>query len=242
MDAVIDYDKAAGFLKNPPSLEPRPNFTNILALQKHIVQALAQLSCSQSPIHGWSGLTMDPAAYLLLEGAAFTIPPLTFTLVVDDIGVKFVDKADVDHLISSIRTTYTLTEDRTGNLYCGITLDWDYVGRTVDISMPGYIKKKLQEYEHVMPKRVQQCPYSPEPKKFGTEAQSPLPPDSTPKLELLPPPLTRCTLLHNGHGGAVAPASPRRLRPARDKSAGPLYVVPATAVIVLRELWGKAAT
>jgi hypothetical protein len=75
MDAVIDYDEAAGFLKNPPSLEPRPNFTNIRALQKHIVQALVQLSWPQSNIHGWSGLAMDPATYLFLEGVAFTIPP-----------------------------------------------------------------------------------------------------------------------------------------------------------------------
>jgi hypothetical protein len=75
MDAVINYDEAAGFLKNPPSLEPRPNFTNIRALQKHIVQVLVQLSCPQSAIHGWSGLAMDPTTYLLLEGAAFTIPP-----------------------------------------------------------------------------------------------------------------------------------------------------------------------
>jgi hypothetical protein len=37
MDTVINYDEAAGFLKNPPSLEPRPNFINIRALQKHIV-------------------------------------------------------------------------------------------------------------------------------------------------------------------------------------------------------------
>jgi hypothetical protein len=69
--------------------------------------------------------------------------PLTFTLIVDNFGGKFVNKADVDHLISSIKTTYTLTEDWTGNLYCGITLDWDYVGRTVDILIPGYIKMKL---------------------------------------------------------------------------------------------------
>ncbi len=75
MDAIIDYDEVAGFLKNPPSLEPRPNFPNMCALQKHIVQVLAQLSCPQSDIHGWSGLAMDPATYLLLEGAAFTIPP-----------------------------------------------------------------------------------------------------------------------------------------------------------------------
>jgi hypothetical protein len=34
--------------------------------------------------------------------------PITFTLVVNNFGVKLVDKADVDHLISSIKQTYTL--------------------------------------------------------------------------------------------------------------------------------------
>jgi hypothetical protein len=109
--------------------------------------------------------------------------PLTFTLVVVNFGVEFVNKADVNHLISSIKSAYTLTEDWTGNLYCGITLEWDYVERTVNILMPGYIKMKLQEYEHIMPKKLQMCPYLPEPKKFGTEAQAPLPHDSTPKLD-----------------------------------------------------------
>jgi hypothetical protein len=84
--------------------------------------------------------------------------PLTFTLVVDNFGVKFVNKADVDHLIASIKKTYTLTEDWTGSLYCSITLKWEYVGRTVNISMPGYIKMKLQEYKHIMPKKLQTCP------------------------------------------------------------------------------------
>jgi hypothetical protein len=74
MDVVIEYDEAAGFLKNPPTLEPHPNFANIHAHQKHIVQGLAQLSCPQSVIHGWSGLAMDPAAYTLLKGTAFVIP------------------------------------------------------------------------------------------------------------------------------------------------------------------------
>ncbi len=36
---------------------------------------------------------------------------------------------------------YTLTEDWTGDRYCEIALSWDYINRTVDISMPGYIKK-----------------------------------------------------------------------------------------------------
>ena len=87
--------------------------------------------------------------------------PITFTLVVDDFGVKYVSQDDIDHLIVSIKAMYTLTKDWTGDLYCGIKLDWDYKNRTVDISMPGYIKKKLQEYEHARPNKPQNCPYSP---------------------------------------------------------------------------------
>ena len=75
--------------------------------------------------------------------------PIFFTLVVDNFGVKYENNNDVDHLVASIKTTYTLTEDWSGDLYCGIPLTWDYVNRTVDTSMPGFIKIKLQEYKHV---------------------------------------------------------------------------------------------
>jgi hypothetical protein len=40
----------------------------------------------------------------------------------------------------------------------------------------------LQEYEHVTGNKRQTCPYSPKPKKFGTEEQAPLPLDSSPCL------------------------------------------------------------
>ncbi len=69
--------------------------------------------------------------------------------MVDDFGVKYKNKDDVYHLVASIKTTYTLTEDWSGDLYCGIPLTWDHVNRTVDTSMPGFIKIKLQEYKHV---------------------------------------------------------------------------------------------
>jgi hypothetical protein len=72
--------------------------------------------------------------------------PISFTLVVDDFGVKYANQEDVEHLIASIKQMYTLTKDWTGDLYCSIILEWDYDNRMVDISMPGYVKKKLQEY------------------------------------------------------------------------------------------------
>jgi hypothetical protein len=89
----------------------------------------------------------------------------------------------VDHLIASIKKDYMLTEDWTGKIYCGIQLNWDYAGRTVNISMPGYIKKKFQEYGHIIPRKIQGCPYSPELKIFGTEAQASFPQDNMPKLD-----------------------------------------------------------
>jgi hypothetical protein len=46
----------------------------------------------------------------------------------------------------------------------------------------GICKEKLQKYGHVMKSQIQTCPYSSEPKKIGTEAQAPLPPNKLPKL------------------------------------------------------------
>jgi hypothetical protein len=74
MDAIIDCNEAASFLKSLPSLEPHPDFASIHALQKHVIKALSQLFCPQSNIHGWSGLAINPPTYLLLEGTAFVIP------------------------------------------------------------------------------------------------------------------------------------------------------------------------
>jgi hypothetical protein len=49
--------------------------------------------------------------------------------------------------------------------------------------MPGYIKKKLQEYKHAFPGRLQYCPYSPEPKLFGVDVHAPIGLDATAVLD-----------------------------------------------------------
>ncbi len=77
--------------------------------------------------------------------------PISFTLVVNDFGVKYLIQVDIYHLIAVIKKTYTLTKEWMGNLYCGIHLYWDNTNRTVNNSMPGYIKKKLQQYSHILP-------------------------------------------------------------------------------------------
>ncbi len=109
--------------------------------------------------------------------------PITFLLVIDDFGVKYVGREHADHLVKCIGKKYKLVEDWTGNLYCRIKLKWDYYKRTLDISMPGYVQKQLDKYKHAVSPRRQNCPYSPEPKKYGSKAQSPLPIDTSQKLD-----------------------------------------------------------
>jgi hypothetical protein len=74
MGAVITFKEVTGFLKNPPSLAPRPDFNQLRALHQHIVRALKQLTCPQSPILGWSGLAIAPGVYMLLKPQAFVEP------------------------------------------------------------------------------------------------------------------------------------------------------------------------
>jgi hypothetical protein len=108
--------------------------------------------------------------------------PISFTLVVDDFGVKYVGKEHIDHLIKCIKEKYELSKDWLGDLYCGIKLHWVYNARTVDISMPGYIKNLLQKYKHKLPTKPRNCPYTPAPKQYGAKAHVPLPVDISPKL------------------------------------------------------------
>ena len=74
MDSLITFDEATEFLKNPPSLSPRPDFSKLCALRKHMVKALKKLVCPQSQIHGWLVMVLSPMVYALLEPNPFAVP------------------------------------------------------------------------------------------------------------------------------------------------------------------------
>ena len=77
--------------------------------------------------------------------------PISFTLCVDDFGIKYTRKQDIDYLIKTIQQHYKVTIDWTGSNYLGLTLDWDYNNKTVDISMPGYIE--ATRFQHPIPSK-----------------------------------------------------------------------------------------
>ena len=101
--------------------------------------------------------------------------------MVDDFGVKYSRKEDVDHLLHILKREFTaVLEDWEGKLYCGISLDWNYEERWLDISMPGYIQRVLQKYKHKKTPRPQHSAYIIAPKKYGKDAHDPIPEDDSP--------------------------------------------------------------
>jgi hypothetical protein len=78
--------------------------------------------------------------------------PLWFNLAVDNFGIKYIKEDTLQHLYNALRTeTYKIVEDRVGDLYCGINLQWNYDKGYVNLSMPKYVLKQLIRYPHPVP-------------------------------------------------------------------------------------------
>jgi hypothetical protein len=67
--------------------------------------------------------------------------PMWFTLLVDDFGVKYIGNQHAEHLRSVLKEHHGMEEDWGGELYCRISLNWNYDKIYVDISMPNYVHK-----------------------------------------------------------------------------------------------------
>ena len=108
--------------------------------------------------------------------------PVTFSLVVDDFGIKTVGLTHVKHLELVLKKYYEVDVDWKGQLYCGVHLDWDYKHRTVNLSMPNYISKALTRFQHSPPLKPQHSPYQASPIQYGNKVQLTKDPDTSPKL------------------------------------------------------------
>ena len=74
---------------------------------------------------------------------------MSFALVVDDFSLKYVGKEHFDHLVVALKDLYEVTVDNEGSNLLSLTIEFDYKNRTVDISMPGYVKKALLRFQHL---------------------------------------------------------------------------------------------
>jgi hypothetical protein len=128
--------------------------------------------------YGYAPCAQTPALW------RHTTRPVTFTLCVDDFGIKYEGKQHVEHLLNALRDLYTITVDWKGELYLGLTIKWDYANGRVTISMPGYIAAVLLRFQHPMPSRPQHSPHTCTRIVYGSAPQSPTQEDTSP---LLPP-------------------------------------------------------
>ena len=59
---------------------------------------------------------------------------------------------------------------------------WDYNARTLDTSVPGFVKKALIKYQHPMPAKPQHAPAKAAPINYGARVQHKTPEDNLPPL------------------------------------------------------------
>ena len=92
--------------------------------------------------------------------------------MVDDFGVRYVKKEDVEELVKLLEGTYPCKCNWSGSRYVGVNLDWDYKNRTLKTSMPGYVKKALLQFQHKRGTgRTQHSPSPYTPPNYGSKSQ-----------------------------------------------------------------------
>lgn len=127
--------------------------------------------------HGYAPVPITPGLWRHCERN------ILFSLVVDDFGVKYCNKEDANHLHSTLNKYYSCSSDWTGERYCGLTLKWNYNARTCDISLPGYIERALQRFQHPAPQSPEDAPHPYVPPKYGAKIQYTEPCDTTTSMD-----------------------------------------------------------
>jgi len=109
--------------------------------------------------------------------------PICFSLVVDDFGIKYVGEEHAQHLLETMQKYYKCSADWEGERCCGLTIKWDYTGRKVHLSMPGYVDKALARIQHPPPTKPQHQPYPHVKPNYGAKTQYAKEADTSPPLD-----------------------------------------------------------
>ena len=97
--------------------------------------------------------------------------PITFTLVVDEFGIKFEGDNHANHLVSTLKKYYDITVEWKWELFVGIKLEWDYDKCTLDTQIPNFVSKDLHKYQHAEPKIPHHTPAKALPIQYGAKIQ-----------------------------------------------------------------------
>ena len=124
-----------------------------------------QLLEKQSKEHGYSHSKFVPGLQTHEQRQ------LTFTLVVDDFGAKYVGKEHAEHVTSIFQQYHEITEDWSRSKYIKLTIDWDYENKEVHISKAGYVEQALKRFQCSIPKKHQYSLHPHTPSKYRAKEQ-----------------------------------------------------------------------
>ena len=96
---------------------------------------------------------------------------IAFTLVVDDFAIKYIDKADVDHLLMCLQEECPVKVDWDSQQYIGINFTWNYGGDEVLLNMKDYVNQALKQFNHPTPKQFHYGPSKVDLIKIGAKIQ-----------------------------------------------------------------------
>jgi hypothetical protein len=135
------------------------------------------LLADQLKLHGYSQSETTPGPW------KHNFCPIIFSLTINDFGVKYVCKENVQHLLDTIQKYYKCLCDWDGERYCGLTIKWDYKGRKVHLLMPMYVQMALKYFQHPPPQTRQDQPHPNVKKTYGAKEQFTKPINKTPLLD-----------------------------------------------------------
>jgi hypothetical protein len=101
---------------------------------------------------------------------------------VDDFGFEYIERKHAEHLQVTLEEDYEVSTDWTEGLYCGIPLESDYSKRAVDLSMPGYTKAALHNFQHPEPAKPENSPHTWKLPDYGSKMKWTPAPNNSPKL------------------------------------------------------------
>jgi hypothetical protein len=108
--------------------------------------------------------------------------PITFSLIVDNFGVKYIGEEHAQHLLQTVQKYYTCLFKKEGGKCCGLTIKWDYVGKKVHLLIPSCVEKAFKHFLHPPPIVLQDQPHQHAKKRYGAKVQLTNPLDTYPPL------------------------------------------------------------
>jgi hypothetical protein len=135
---------------------------------------------------------------------------ISFKLVVDNFGIKYIGKEHVKHLISILKKNYKNKEDWEGKRYLEITMDWDYKNHEESLPLPKYVECALAQFGHPLPVEPEHQPHQHAIPTYRATIQYVKPEDTSrhtfarqeeihSRRDMCLPLLGSCHILHHAH-------------------------------------------